>query len=399
MPAKNLYRDRKEGIYSHIYNKGVENRFVFNDEEDYGVFLGFLRDYLTPPRDPKSIKKSFTVNGRIFRGTPHQPKNYFNKVDLLAYLLMPGHFHLLLYQKDRGSVENFLRSLCTRYSMYFNKKYQRSGSLFDGPYKSIKIKDGPRLSHLTRYFHYVGGHSSYEEYLGTRETSWVKPKVVLSFFGKGGTGGYKDFVEKYEPAQKVKELLKGIIFESEAEHLERRDLAGNVENYPQEMSAQSSRKIHIGPNLKPWQRMPEVLAISVVFLLLTTFGVRNIMLSSAESLDSSIDSTVLSTTKEAKPEITQTVTKGPDPPTVPAVLSATEEIGPKMMLTVKIDDGAESVNIRQKPTTSSEKIGQAKDDDTFEYVSENGGWYEIKLATRSGFISATYIEEMEEINE
>jgi len=235
--------------------------------------------------------------------------------------------------------------------------------------------------------------------LGTRETSWVKPKVVLSFFGKGGTGGYKDFVEKYEPAQKVKELLKGIIFESEAEHLERRDLAGNVENYPQEMSAQSSRKIHIGPNLKPWQRMPEVLAISVVFLLLTTFGVRNIMLSSAESLDSSIDSTVLSTTKEAKPEITQTVTKGPDPPTVPAVLSATEEIGPKMMLTVKIDDGAESVNIRQKPTTSSEKIGQAKDDDTFEYVSENGGWYEIKLATRSGFISATYIEEMEEINE
>ena len=363
MPAKNLFRERKEGIYSHIYNKGVENRVIFNDEADYTVFLDFLEGYLTPPQDPESIKKSFTVNGRVFRGTPHQPKNYFNKVELIAYMLMPGHFHLLLHQVAKGSLESFIRSLCTRYSMYFNKKYQRTGALFEGPYKSVQIKSGPRLPHLTRFFHYAGGHSSYSEYLGARETSWVKPKIVLSFFSKG-TAGYKDFVEKYEPDQKVKELLKDITFESEIEHLERRDPARNVENHLPETAAQSS--------LKPLQRMPELLATIVVFLLLFTFGIRNVMVSTANDFNPSI---------------------------TPAVLSTTEEVKPKMIVTVKVSDGAESVNIRQKSTTNSEIIGQAKDGDIFEFVSADSKWYEVKLATESGFISATYVEVREEINE
>src|SRR3989304_5720760 len=214
MPAQNVRRVDEDGVYSHIYNKGVEGRIIFADEEDYQVFLGYLKDYLTAPISPESAKKEFTVNGRIFRGVPHQPKNYFNKVELVAYSLMPNHFHLLVHQITKGSSQSFIRSLCTRYSMYFNKKYQRTGALFQGPYKSVQIKSGPRLPHLTRFFHYAGGHSSYSEYLGARETSWVKPKIVLSFFGKG-TAGYKDFVEKYEPDQKVKELLKDITFESE----------------------------------------------------------------------------------------------------------------------------------------------------------------------------------------
>ena len=136
MPAQNLQRTKEIGIYSHIYNKGVEKRILFNDEEDYAVFLNFLKDYLSALKDPDSLKKDFKVNGRTFQGTPHQPKNYFNQVELLAYSLMPDHFHLILHQKTRGSLESFIRSLCTRYSIYYNKKYQRTGSLFEGPYKS-----------------------------------------------------------------------------------------------------------------------------------------------------------------------------------------------------------------------------------------------------------------------
>src|SRR3972149_9961260 len=107
MPAKNLHRIDEEGIYCHIWNKGVENRIIFNDEQDYEVFLGYLKDYLTAPADPESIKKAFTVNGKTFRGMPHQPKNYLNKVELIAYSLIPNHFHLLVHQKTRGSVERF----------------------------------------------------------------------------------------------------------------------------------------------------------------------------------------------------------------------------------------------------------------------------------------------------
>ena len=417
MPAKNLSRINVGGVYLHIYNKGADKRIIFNDEKDYEVFLGFLKGYLTVPQDPESIKKSFTVHGRIFRGTPHQPKNYFNKVELIAYSLMPDHFHLLLHQKTRGSLESFMRSLCTRYSMYFNKKYQHTGALFEGPYKSVLIKDESRLLHPTRFLHHNGGYSSYAEYLGTRVTSWVKPKVVLSFFGKG-TGSYKDFVEKYELSQKEKELIEGIILESETAHLERRGLARNVENPPPEIFSESSEKIHTESNLKPHQRIPEFLATSVVFLLLLTFGIRNIMASTAKS--SLTSSTVPSTSSEIKPTIS--ATSIPDSPTFSsdhlsltdmlnistssAVLSETEniqEIKPKIILTVKIDGSSASssaqVNIRQKPTTASRKIGQARDGDTFEFVSIDSGWYEVKLATGSGFISAAFIKKGEANNQ
>ncbi|MBF8249484.1 MAG: SH3b protein [Candidatus Levybacteria bacterium] len=379
MPAKNLYREHGEGVYSHIYNKGVEKRAIFNDEEDYEVFKSYLRGYLSAPQDPNTIKKSFTVNGRIFRGTPHLPKNYFGKVELMAYSLMPGHFHLLLHQLAKGALENFIRSLCTRYSMYFNKKYRRTGALFEGPYKSIQIKDGARLPHLTRFFHSAGDHSSYSEYLGTKETSWVKPWVVLAFFSKGAAG-YKDFVEKDAPDPKLRELLEGITFESETEHLERREPTRNVKNCPPEPPPQLSGKIRLDV-LKPWQRIPEILVATVVFFLLLTFGIRNIMVSTAKSPDSPSSSEVLSTTAESL-----------NPSVAPTLSPAAEELKPKMILTVIINDGATSVNIRQKPTVSSEKIGEAKNGERFEFVSENSGWYEVGLTTGTGFISAKYIE-------
>ena len=382
MPAQNLYRKDDEGIYSHIYNRGVERRIIFCDGEDYRVFQGFLKDYLTAPQDPESIKKEFSVHGRIFRGTPHQPKNYFNKVELIAYSLMSDHFHLLLHQITRGSLEGFIRSLCTRYSIYFNKKYQRTGALFEGPYKSIQIKDELHLLHLTRYLHHTGGYCSYEEYLGERVTSWVKPIVVLSFFGKDSRD-YKDFVEKNELDQKEKELIEDITFESEIQHLEGRVLARNEE-------------IHLDPNLKPLQRVPEFLAMTVVFLLLIGLGVRNIMISTTKSSNPSPTPSVLSITNPSPSPIVLSKT---DTATSSAVLSETKETQPKI-LRVKINDGGTSVNIRQKPTTDSEKIGQAKDGDTFEFVSINSGWYEVKLpAGLTGFILTTYIEVMEEINE
>src|SRR3989344_9398462 len=400
MPAKNLYREDKEGIYSHIYNKGVEKRIIFNDEKDYEVFQGFLKDYLTAPQDPKSIKKSFTVHGRVFQGTPHQPKNYFNKVELIAYSLMPSHFHLLLHQKVRGALESFIRSLCTRYSMYFNKKYQHTGALFEGPYKSVQIKDEARMLHLTRYLHRGGGYSSYLQYLGKAAISWVKPEVVQSFFESVKTDlpkkthSYKDFVEKYEPDQKEKELIKDIIFESETQHLdgilEGRDLAGNLtsnaDNKAMEAHTEPSEEIHLERNLKPLQRIPEVAVITLVFLVLVTVGIRNVNSPPHKVLESS-----------DIPAVTLTPTPTPTPAPI-----IQEKIIPKTIVKIKIDDDATAsaiVNIREKPTTDSEKIGQARDGDTFEFVSLDSNWYEVKLATRSGFISAAYVEQEEQTNE
>lgn len=349
MPAKNLRRITEVGTYCHVYNKGVENRTIFLDEADYQAFLNFLEDYLSAPKALDSIKKDFTINGRVFRGVPHQPRNYFKKVELIAYNLKPDHFHLLLHQKTQKSLQVFIRSLCTRYSIYFNKKYNRTGSLFDGPYKSAHVKDEKSLLLLTQYLHKAGGYSTYLEFSGARVTPWVNTKVILSMINS--KGNYKDYVEKYEPNHKEKEVLSEITIEKVDQHLERRDLEEVI--------------------LKPWSRIPELLAAGAVFVLLLGFGLRNV------------------TTVAKSPRVAP-VTLGIISSASPAPTAQPE---PKTMLTVNTEG---PVNIREKPTVQSEKIGEARSGDIFEFVSENSGWYEVKLPDGTfGFILSTYIETAE----
>lgn len=357
MPAKSFHRINKESTYIHVYNKGIENKNIFSEAQDYEVFTGFLKEYLTPPK-PEAVKREFTVHGRVFHGTPHQPKNYFNKVELTAYSLMPNHFHLLLHQKTRGSVENFLRSLLTRYSIYFNKKYNRKGSLFEGPYKSVQINDQPGLLHLTRFFHRGSSQSSYQEYLGLRKTSWVNSNIILSTINKDG---YKDFVEKYKPNQNEKNIIEGITLESELQHFN---------HQPEKTEVKRNEVIDLEPILKTHEFL---MLAAVVFLILTTLGVRNIQASTKAGLTPhKILGASVKSTNSPKP---------------------TASYSPTVIVVVKINDGATSVNIRQKPDFNSEKIGEAKNGETFEFVSINSGWYEVKLANGSiGYIYATYIQ-------
>lgn len=213
MPAKNLIKINVENGYYHIYNRGVEKRTIFEDEQDYKVFLNYLKEHLSPPLKPEDLLKNFTLKGTTFQGVPHKPKNYFQKVKLLAYCLMPNHFHLLIKQVEKGSMESFMRSLATRYSMYFNKKNDRVGTLFQGIYKASMIENDNYLLHLSRYIHLnpseytknlVSAYSSYSEYLGIRKTPWIDTSEILSYFNKAGpdflksNNTYKDFVEKYK---------------------------------------------------------------------------------------------------------------------------------------------------------------------------------------------------------
>lgn len=385
MPAKHVKRiDRGDG-YFHIFNKGVSGKFIFKDESDYGVFLSYLKDYLNPPAHTDSFKRNFTVKGRIFRGVPHQIKNYFNKVDLLAYNLMPTHFHLLLHQTTRSFIEKFMRSLCTRYSMYFNKKYQSGGLLFEGPYKSAYINSISPLLHLTRYFHrnhkandtrLTNRYSSYEEYLDKRETLWVKSNFVLSYFNNSenitfrGIDGYKNFVEKYEPDQRDKNLLANIILEKESEDL----LGGN----PQITNVSVPEESYLSQHSEPGSRFLEFAVATAVFVLLFTLGLRNVYVSSAKEI------------------VSINIVSSPSP--TPVVAGIKDE-KPKIFLTVKINDESSSVNIRQNPTIYSEKIGSANNGDVFEFISTDSGWYKVKLTDETfGFISSKYIEVTEDKN-
>lgn len=212
MPSRNIIRHfTEDGIY-HVYNRGVEKRKIFMDEQDYAVFLNLLKYYLSPTdKDEKHPLMQFQ-NFQIVR--PRPLSNLEKEVDLIAYCLMPNHFHLLLKQITIDGVTKLLRCISTIYAMYFNKRYKRVGYLFQGPYKAVMVAEDSYLLHLSRYIHQnpfeLTGrdpvnypYSSYQYYLGRKHASWIKPKLVLDYFNVSKLSpflnkysSYENFVEK-----------------------------------------------------------------------------------------------------------------------------------------------------------------------------------------------------------
>ena len=131
---------------------------------------------------------------------------------------MPNHFHLLIHQKKENAIDTFMNSLATRYTMYFNHKYKRVGTLYQSVYKAVLVKTDEQLLHLSRYIHknplslaskgeaLKGSPSSYSEYLGERKTTWVQTKDVLSYFSKTNPNlSYKLFVKEHEPIEIIQD--------------------------------------------------------------------------------------------------------------------------------------------------------------------------------------------------
>ncbi|MDP4030928.1 MAG: transposase [Patescibacteria group bacterium] len=199
MPSRNIIKEYKENTYYHIYNRGVDKRIIFSDKNDYKKFLGYLKFYLSPT----------DLQGQTLKASPSRVlKNYTDYIQLLAYCLIPNHFHLLVYQTDALAIAAFMQSLCTKYSIYFNKKSSRSGPLFQGRYRAVEVTSEEQLIYLTKYIHRnpidilpsrtdLEGYkySSYGNYLKKFSQAWIKTDNILEYFKKSS---YKEFVEETE---------------------------------------------------------------------------------------------------------------------------------------------------------------------------------------------------------
>lgn len=219
MPAKNTIKSYIKNGYYHLYNRGVEKRKIFLDEQDYSVFLLYLSQYLLP-KDEENLHQKLadpTISSRekdkIIKLL--RLNNFADKLYLLAYCLMPNHFHFFVSQKEATTIDAFMQSLLTRYSMYFNRKYKRVGSLFQAVYKAVLITTEEQFLYLSVYIHRqaIGlqnlqgetlrgnNHqpSSYLEYIGKRNSDWVKPYEVLKYFSpKFPTLTYETFTSQGE---------------------------------------------------------------------------------------------------------------------------------------------------------------------------------------------------------
>lgn len=199
MPSRNLVRQFAAKNYYHVYNRGVEKRSIFLDDNDYAVFLGLLKKYLTG--------ENSNPNNRH----PYTPLN--GKVDLVAYCLMPNHFHLLLYQIDEGGITSLMRRVATGYVMYFNNRYERVGGLFQGRYKASLIQKDDYLQHVSRYIHLNPDdykkwpYTSLAVYQGRKKSKWLNTSHVLEIFNNERQS-FLDFMEDYEDTKKELSILK-----------------------------------------------------------------------------------------------------------------------------------------------------------------------------------------------
>ena len=229
MAIKNSIKIYLENGYYHIYNRGVNKQPIFYDEQDYAVFLSYLKTYLCPKNekelqarlaDPLTNYKEKDQILRILR-----LNNFSSEIALLAYCLMPNHFHLLLKQKSLNSIDSFMNSLCVRYSMFINKKYERVGPLYQSVYKAVLIESDEQLLYTTGYIHrnpfsknlaskdhlfhgWLSQPSSLPEYLEQRKTEWVHPKEILSYFSKTNPGlSYQNFIEQANDYSPISRLM------------------------------------------------------------------------------------------------------------------------------------------------------------------------------------------------
>src|SRR3990167_10292259 len=128
------------GEYYNLYNRGTEKRIIFLDKKDYRHFLFLM--YICNSK--KSIELR-NIDENFDRGE--------TIIDIGAYCLMSNHFHILVREKVESGISTYMRKLLTGYSMYFNKKYKRTGKLYEGVFKSTHLEKDTYLKYLYSYMH------------------------------------------------------------------------------------------------------------------------------------------------------------------------------------------------------------------------------------------------------
>lgn len=135
-----------EGEFYHVYNRGTDKRTLFRDDTDRHRFLKLL--YISNSIASVNVRNILRKNSE-----PYTFERGVSLVNIGAYCLMPNHFHILLTPCVEGGVSKFMHKLCTGYSMYFNRRYNRTGTLLEGAFKSKWADSDIYLKYLYAYIH------------------------------------------------------------------------------------------------------------------------------------------------------------------------------------------------------------------------------------------------------
>ncbi|MCO6450226.1 MAG: transposase [Caldilineales bacterium] len=166
------------GGFYHIYNRGANRNSIFRDEENYFYVLGKMKEYA---------------------------RKY--EISILAYCLLPNHYHFLVRQDSEHPARLLPQFIYNAYTKAFNKRFERSGTLFEGPFRALQVHTEPYLLNLCRYIHAnpvlhgivddpgMWQFSNYLEWVGQRKGTLVDRTFVTAYFETDSA--YERFVLEY----------------------------------------------------------------------------------------------------------------------------------------------------------------------------------------------------------
>ena len=209
--SKRMRKDQIiSGEYYHVFNRGNNKQPIFLDESDRIRFL-FLILYFQSNANLENISRfvQYFVKHRVFN-ISEKKKDFMleNKsAELINFAFMPNHFHMTIREVKDGGLSRYMQRALNGYTKYFNAKYKRSGHLFQGPFKAVRVTSNEQLLHLSAYIHRnpreikewrykedVFPWSSYQDYVyENRWGEFLRPSIIIEqiSFGKE----YKNFVE------------------------------------------------------------------------------------------------------------------------------------------------------------------------------------------------------------
>lgn len=228
-----MKREIVTGEIFHVLNRGVDNREIFLDKKDYFRFIHNLFEF----NDPSPVfNLSYYLNRLQSIDFVNQ---YIEKprkliVEILAFCLMPNHFHLLLRQRKEGGLTKFMRKIGVGYVNYFNQKYKRSGTLFQGRYKLVLVNSESHFVHLPYYIHFNPLDLTMPEWRKGEIQNYQKAVEILNSFR---WSSHLDYIGKKNfPSVTQREFLLKIFGGAE-------NYKDNVKNWLKEMELEKIKKI------------------------------------------------------------------------------------------------------------------------------------------------------------
>jgi len=206
-----------EGNIFHVFNKSIANFGIFKDKNNCQRFIELLDYY-----NSSLVKERFSlaVSKKKYHFTSLFIKKENPLIKIIAYCIMPDHYHLLVKISKSNTFTKFINDLENSFTRYFNIKFKRKGPLWQSSFKTVKINNNEQLLHVSRYIHLnpvtnylvdepeFWTYSSYNSYLNNKILSKYLYEISIL-----EPVDYKKFVENNIDYQRKLKIIKRLILE------------------------------------------------------------------------------------------------------------------------------------------------------------------------------------------